>query len=286
MVDMVDIHEVMIDTEILFLKLTRTSGMNVGINLFDGSDSFDPQVNVNGTRSRVANIWSTMDIGLTWTLQMVPRINILLNNGDASILARPHIITKSGEAGSFQSGGTMYYKVASAMAADLKSVDYGMIIALEPHFRSKDEIVSTVSMEMSIPTTSSSSADLSLDKYQMANTVSCRLGQSIILSGFLENIRNALKSKTPILGDIPLLNLFFSNRTKSDANTEVIAIITPRVLMPGDDTPPDEYFEAGSPATNLIESMSASVPYDAKPASTNMSSRSKRCCNGPPSFRR
>lgn len=116
------------------------------------------------------------------------------------------------------------------MAADLEEVEYGLIISVEPHFRSKDEIVSKVSLEMSVPTSQAGSQDLSLDKYMMNNTVSCKLGQSIILSGFLESMRNNAKVGTPILGDIPLLNFFFRNKQRMDNDVQVYAIITPRIM--------------------------------------------------------
>lgn len=229
-VDLTDIREVMIDTEIVFVKMSRSTGENFGINLLDGSDVLDPTLGIAGERTREGSEWGSMDVDVAFSTVISPKIKALVSNGDASILACPHIITKSGEKGSFLSGGTQYYEVASAMAADLKSVDYGVIIEVQPHFLNENEIVSSVEMEMSFPVISSGSAELSLDKYEMKNTMSCQLGQSLILSGFLEDIQNSNKEGTPVLGKIPLLNLFFRNKTSSDDETEVIAIITPRVV--------------------------------------------------------
>lgn len=261
-VDLVDIREVMIDTEILFVKITRSAGFNIGINLLDGGDGLVPNIELQGSRSKTDGDWSAMDIGITWTLNLIPRLNVIMSRGHGSILSRPHIITKSGEKGSFQSGGTLYYKVAGAMAADLESVDYGLIIEVEPHFRSREEIVSTVSLVMSIPTTKSGSQDLALDKYQMQNTVSCKLGQSIIISGFLESMRNKSNSQTPILGDIPLLNFFFSSKQRDDTDTEIVAIITPRVMNAADPSI-ESMMNPGAATTNIVNEMkSVDAPLD------------------------
>ncbi len=252
-VDLLSVRELMIDMDIIFIKVTRSDGANVGINLFNGDDQgFQPQINLSGSKAKVNDVWSTMDIGVNWTLQLTPTINYILSEGDGSVLARPHIVTKSGEKGTFQSGGTLYYKIAGAMAAEMRSVDYGMILAVTPTFKNGDEILSVVSMEFSIPTQSSGSADLSVDKFSIANTVSCRLGQSIILSGFAQTLRNYLNAGTPILGDIPLIKLLFNNRSRDDSDTEVLAIITPRVLnLPAVGVDP----LAGG--TNMLERMDA-----------------------------
>jgi type II secretory pathway component GspD/PulD (secretin) len=40
-----------------------------------------------------------------------------------------------------------------------------------------------------------------------------------------------------VLGDIPLLNLFFNAKTKSRAKKQLVLLLTPRLVMPEATTP-------------------------------------------------
>jgi pilus assembly protein CpaC len=238
-VDMIEIKPLMIETEILFLKVSKNGGFNIGYNLFDGSgDGLKLEADAQGKQSYVANTWSTMDVGLQWSATLKPKINILVNNGDAAILARPRIGTRNGEKGDFHSGGEYYYEVSGVQAANLQSVEFGLILSVQPTLIGNDEVVNVVSVTVSVPVSNSGSQQLSLDKYSNDNTVVCKLGQSIVLSGLLQNLRNYYRSATPLLGRIPLLSLFFSNKTRNDQDTELIAIITPRILNASDSATP------------------------------------------------
>jgi len=62
--------------------------------------------------------------------------------------------------------------------------------------------------------------------------VICRVGESVVLSGLVQTLGNFSKEKTPVLGDIPLLNLFFSEKTSTKIKKEVVIFLTPHVLVP------------------------------------------------------
>src|SRR4029077_3518304 len=72
----------------------------------------------------------------------------------------------------------------------------------------------------------------SLDKFQTKSTVLCKVGESVILSGLAQMISNHFKDKTPLLGDIPLLNLFFSEKTSSHDKKELVLLVTPNPVFP------------------------------------------------------
>jgi type II secretory pathway component GspD/PulD (secretin) len=48
------------------------------------------------------------------------------------------------------------------------------------------------------------------------------------LSGFAEALGSACTDKSPILGDVPLLNLLFGTKSKSKAHKDAILLLTPR----------------------------------------------------------
>lgn len=236
LVDMTMIRDVMIETEILFLKVAASSGSDWGINLLDGGDAIALSGGASGQQSRKDTEWSAMDVSLTWAATVTPKIKALLNSGRAAILARPRICTKSGEQGKFMAGGEYYYNVSGVQAADLKNVEYGLQLTVKPEFVDSDELINNLKITVSVPISKAGSEELNLDKYSTENIIRCRVGQSIIMSGLLQNLKNFSKSRTPLLGDIPVLDLLFGSRSSKDEDTELIAIVTPRILAPDQKT--------------------------------------------------
>jgi type II secretory pathway component GspD/PulD (secretin) len=60
----------------------------------------------------------------------------------------------------------------------------------------------------------------------------------MVLSGFNQQISTSTGSKTPILGDVPLLSLFFSNKSSDTQTNQFIILVTPRPIFPSVATGP------------------------------------------------
>jgi type IV pilus assembly protein PilQ len=57
-----------------------------------------------------------------------------------------------------------------------------------------------------------------------------RDGQTLILSGIIQESDRTSVSKVPILGDIPILGALFRSTSKANSRQEVIVLLTPRIL--------------------------------------------------------
>jgi type IV pilus assembly protein PilQ len=57
-----------------------------------------------------------------------------------------------------------------------------------------------------------------------------RDGQSLILSGIIQEKQQSSETKVPILGDIPILGALFRSRTNSNSRSEVIILLTPKII--------------------------------------------------------
>ncbi|MFN9841974.1 MAG: hypothetical protein ACK56Z_15450, partial [Pseudanabaena sp.] len=52
----------------------------------------------------------------------------------------------------------------------------------------------------------------------------------LILSGIIRDSERQTTSKVPILGDIPLLGALFRSETTTSNRSEVVIVVTPRVI--------------------------------------------------------
>ena len=228
--DMLEVRETMIETEVLFVRAEKTKGHNWGKNLLDGSDLVKLQAGLDGSQDYAQNAWSPAAIGITWSASIAPVLNALVQSGKAEVVARPRVGTRLGQKGRFLAGGEMFYKVSGEISGNLESVEYGIDLTVVPQFLADNTICLTLSMTLSFPVGQAGTSDLSLDKYTIESTIVCQVGQSVVISGIAEQIDNTQGSRTPLLGSIPLVRLLFSNSTRTFKNSEILAIITPRAM--------------------------------------------------------
>jgi type IV pilus assembly protein PilQ len=64
--------------------------------------------------------------------------------------------------------------------------------------------------------------------------VRLRDGQTLILSGIIQETDRTTVSKVPILGDIPLLGALFRSTNRTNERQEVIVLLTPNILSDSD----------------------------------------------------
>ena len=81
-------------------------------------------------------------------------------------------------------------------------------------------------------TVTTADGDISLLQSRTMNSGEIRLrdGQTLILSGIIQESDRTSVSKVPILGDIPILGALFRSTNKSTARQEVVVLLTPQIL--------------------------------------------------------
>ena len=224
--NMLRIQDVMIETDVQFVEITTDKSKDMGYNVLDTLG-----ISATGSGAGGTGLGGRIPVQFGVSATASAKIKALLGNGTGKIVAQPHISTKSGEVGSFQSGGTKYFSISGNVGGSLQSVDYGVILKVKPILQGQDRILNEVSVEVSIPVPDSSGV-LTLDKYSTACTALCKVGESMILSGMVQKIANSNSSKTPVMGDVPLLSLFFSNKTSDKQRKEFVIVVTPQPVFP------------------------------------------------------
>jgi general secretion pathway protein D len=65
---------------------------------------------------------------------------------------------------------------------------------------------------------------------QISSKVAVRSGESIVLGGLIKDSDTRGKGGVPLLQDLPLVGNLFGTTTRSGARTELLVIITPKVV--------------------------------------------------------
>jgi pilus assembly protein CpaC len=175
------------------------------------------------------------------------------------ILAEPTIIAVSGEEGSFLAGGRLLIPVnqgaGGVAAVTLQERDFGVGLKFRPTVLDDSRISLRVAPEVtelgfqSLQVGGANSIQVggannlttspipSFTLRRVSTTVQMRDGQSLIIAGLLkDNLRNAVK-QVPLLGDVPILGALFRSSSYQADLTELIVVVTPRLVRATDERP-------------------------------------------------
>ena len=158
-------------------------------------------------------------------------IDLLVQNGEAAILAEPRLSCRSGGSARFVAGGELPIPVISANgAASVQFKEYGVRFEVSPVVNSAGMISATLQAEISSINPEVRVRDIPGLRKQSASTqVNLVEGQTLVIAGMLSNEISGSVDKIPALGDLPVLGQLFRSRRFQDRETEMVVLITPRL---------------------------------------------------------
>jgi general secretion pathway protein D len=108
----------------------------------------------------------------------------------------------------------------------------GVDISVTPTVNSQGIIVMEVDQTISnsIPSSSGASGNPDIFERSLSTEVVARSGQTVILGGLISANYNQGGSSAPRLGDIPLLGNLFKSSSDSQDRTELVMLITPKLI--------------------------------------------------------
>jgi len=160
-------------------------------------------------------------------------IQAMQAEGLATILAQPRLLAMSGQDAVFQVGGEIPIQIATAFSTDIEFKPFGTIVNFIPRVSEEDDVILTVTPEVSQPDFGNPVNGVPSFRTRRAST-SARLkdGQTLIIGGLLQTIRNETVRGIPYLKDIPGLRYIFSTTTYSNEVIELMVVVTPYIVQP------------------------------------------------------
>ncbi|KJK00019.1 secretin [Burkholderiaceae bacterium 26] len=170
------------------------------------------------------------------------------NDSLVKILAEPNLVTLSGQEASFLAGGKIYIPVAQSSSSGgaptitLQEEEYGVGLKFTPTVMANGRINLKVAPEVSelSPTgatvtganTNGQTILPLITTRRASTTVQMRDGESFAIGGLLQdNARGSLKA-LPGAGEIPVLGTLFRSTQFQHDLTELVIVITPRLVQP------------------------------------------------------
>ena len=216
-----DVPAAQIMIDVIMVELTDSASKELG---------FDWLWNNNGKGGSISA--GTGD--LVWrsfgplTNEFSVKLTALVQNGKAHVNANPRIATVSGQPASIFVGRQRYL---SQSVDGKNSIDAGIKLSMTPWTGGNGEIIAEIHPEVSVMSALDPITRLPEKSTRRANTVvRVKDGDTIVIGGLTQTEQSKTRTRIPVLGQIPLLGSLFTKSERSEAQTEMVFFITPRIM--------------------------------------------------------
>ena len=251
--------------EATIAEVTLTDGLQYGIEWY--------LKNTSGSQTSILQTLGGLGVGsgglnysiLTDSKKFQLLLNALSQEGMIKILSSPRLTVRDGKSASIIVGtevpvitseSTTSEIITEGTSGIVRSVQYrrtGVSLTVTPSVHAKGVVTLQISQEVSeaqTNTTSNISSPMILNR-SLSTEVSAADGQTIVIGGLIKEKKSETISKVPILGDIPIFGYLFRTKSLSIESTELIVMITPRIIRNTQQI--DEMRESIIKSLNLIE---------------------------------
>ena len=239
-----------INIEAMFVEITSTDAKNLGIDYTsrDMTNVDEPNVHLNTTGTFYAgetygkqrnggSHWYNSNWLFTHFSRINAEIHALIQNGKARVVSRPNVTTMSGKDAKILIGGEIPYESTNGFGSTTTDYkEYGIGLDLRAPTVDRDGNITT-ELETQVSRLDWDNA-VTKDGYKMPGiatrsaytTVNIPSGMTMVIGGLLNSDDAKTIQKVPILGNIPILGELFKYHNNSHARTEIVVLITPRVV--------------------------------------------------------
>jgi pilus assembly protein CpaC len=301
------VHEQQILLEVKFAEVDRTKLQQFGINILSTGAANTPgtvttgQFNPPTLQGQLSGSIGSVAQGTTSSFQLNSLLNIFLFRPDLNlgatisdlesksvleILAEPNLLALNGQKADFLAGGEFPFPVvqggANVGAVTIQFRPFGVKLdftaTVGPDRVIRMHIAPEVStLDFTQAVTISGFTVPAISTRRAETEIELKDGQSFGIAGLLDNRATVQLSKVPGIGDIPVLGNLFRSRSVNRSNSELLVMVTPRIVDPVQSNTPSALppanpvkflehseFDKGLPAAAAPAGNSSQQPASAK----------------------
>jgi pilus assembly protein CpaC len=287
--------ERMIAMDVKFIEMRRELLEDIGVRWNGSMNGPSFQVLGDGHRSRSLQPGGVGEqaglevrprawrpgVSLSFASALSSRLQLLVQNGDAVILAEPRLSCRSGGQARFVAGGELPIPVSGALGStSVAFKEYGIKFDVSPVASSTGVIAARIATEISSINFEVAVKDVpGLIKRRAESEVNLREGETLVIAGLLTDEGTRNLDKIPAAGDLPVLGPLFRSRQFRDRQTELAVFITPRFVegQPGQSHEPSSAPRESASSAPLAAQppglLSAGAPMAGAPTASPLADR-------------
>ncbi len=216
---------VMVQVDVQVMELTKTDGLDVGFD-WEKMVGSATQLTLRETTAPLKAI-GTLERG-----QLALALKLLVEKGHAKILAKPKLVSLSGKAAQFSSGGEIPVPVVNELSqVSVSWKSYGVKLDILPTVMGDDEINVDVRAEVSdVDFTHLVQGNPAIKTRWASATIQVKPRSTVVIGGLIQEKNQTLNQGVPVLSDIPIIGQLFKSTRYSKETSELVIFVTPQII--------------------------------------------------------
>ncbi len=237
----IPVRQVMIEARIVEANVNYDKSLGVswsGATNGSGSNRWT----VAGTQTTSSNTFvdlgassATSGIGLGYVsnnLTLDLQLSAMEATGNGEVVSQPKVVTSDKETARIVKGTEVPYQESSSSGATSVSFkEASLSLEVTPQITPDNRIIMDVKVNKDEPDYANALNDVPpIKKNEVKAKVLVNDGETVVIGGVFSNTQTKTTDKVPFLGDVPYLGRLFRSDTVSEAKTELLVFLTPRIM--------------------------------------------------------
>ncbi len=157
-------------------------------------------------------------------------ISALQSDGKGKVISSPRVITADNVEANIEQGTEIPYQQASSSGATSISFKKATLsLKVKPQITPDDNVYMTLDVHKDSKG-QDTVAGPAIDTKQVTTQVLVENGGTVSIGGiYIQDLEKTI-NKVPLLGDIPIIGMFFRQESSTNNRTELLIFVTPRIL--------------------------------------------------------
>ena len=238
--DRLDVLPVQVLIEATLVEVSLSNDLELGVRWFfeSGDNRFDfsdlgEAGGFNPAATGFNYILDTMDARIV--------LSALREITDVEFLSSPNMMVLDNQVARLQVGDEVPVQTRTSVGTvdpdapivnDIEYRNTGVILTVRPKVTSDGLVVLDIVQEVSdvVQTTTSGIVSPTIQQRRFDSTVAIASGETVILGGLTSRDTELGRTGVPVLSSIPLIGNAFTSRSNRRVRTELLVLITPRVI--------------------------------------------------------
>ncbi len=238
----------------------------LGLVNFGGSSPASTNLGASQVGRGLAPIFGATPLSIA--SRFLSQLQAVVTNGQAKILTDPTLVVQEGQTAAVE----LTQEIVTNIIIERETTDAGILttttfekgvagLSLQVQIDRIDDngfVNLAVAPTISSPTATFQIGDLGTatllaERQLTSGQVRVRDGQTLVLSGIIQESDRTETSKVPILGDIPILGALFRRTNRSNERRELIVLLTPQIIDDSDSSVYGYSYTPGEDVQQLLE---------------------------------
>jgi pilus assembly protein CpaC len=210
----------------------------------------------------------------SWMSNVSSMVKMLVQSGDAVVLAEPRLSCRSGGEARFIAGGELPIPQSTGLGqVSVSFKEYGVKFEIKPVANESGMISAKIASEISSINFDVMIKDVpGLNKRRAETEVNLRENETLVIAGLVTDEMSRNIDRVPALGDVPILGKLFRSKQFRENLSEMVVLITPRfvngevneipaesIVRPLGQASPQSFTSAAQPPIKDLDSASKKI---------------------------